>query len=312
MTAPFTPGLHADISAEDYHDLPALSAGGAWMLVEECPQKMWFNSPMNPGYAPKRERKFDVATAAHCAMLEPDEFANRTAVIDADDYRTKDAKAKRDEAYSLGKTPLLVGQLDQVKAIRAAILAHPLASKAFTAGKPEQTLLWRDPETQIPCKARPDWLRDGFAYMADLKAQHTANPREWPRTAFGLGYHLRAAWYLDGCEIVTGKRPEHYWFVVVEREPPHCISVFQLDERAIEWGRLFARRAIQILAKCIERDECPGYRDPQHPDRDRAFTVSIPTFGEYQLHERHEAGEFKSEKIPKDLLERARLMQAPL
>ncbi len=304
------PGLH-DILADEYHDLPALSASGAWTIVQACPLKYWWNSPMNPVYTPKHNRAFDFGTAAHLAVLEPAQFAARTLIIDAPDYRTNLAKERRDAAYLAGKTPVLADQVDAVLRVRKAIHEHPVAGNAFCDGRAEQSFTWRDPETGLACKARGDWLRNGNRYIVDLKTSSSANPLSFPRTAFGLGYVLRAAWYIDGFELATGSRLEDYWFVVVEKEEPHLVSVFRYNERAIEWGRLMCRQALATLAQCIAKDECPGYRDPARPDRDAAFSLGIPTYAEYQLQERFEAGGFAAERPRPDLMRAAMQRFAP-
>lgn len=305
----FEPGIH-DISTDAYHDLPALSASGAWTIVQDCVMKFWHDSPFNPDYKPERSRAFDIGTAAHLALLEPNHFAARAVIIDAPDYRTKAAQQQRDEAYNLGKTPLLVHQVEDVMAIRKSVLAHPIAAAAFTDGKPEQSVLWTDPATGLPCKARPDWIRNGRAYIVDLKTASSANPYTFPGNAYRLGYPLRAAWYIDGYERVTGERL-NYWFVAVEKKPPYLVSVFHYDDQALEWGRLIARQALAIFARAIERDECPGYRKAPHLDKDRAFEIGLPTHAQYQLSERYEEGDFQETPPPQELLKRAMEMQAP-
>jgi hypothetical protein len=300
-----------DLTAEAYQDFPALNASGACTIVQDCPLKYWHDSPLNPNYVPKHSRTFDIGTAAHLAVLEPDRFTDQTVVIVADDYKTAAARTQRDQAYLAGRTPLLVHHRDQVLQLRKALLEHPIAGNAFTDGKAEQTFVWRDPETNIPCKARADWLRNGNRYIANLKTTSVAGPRSFPRTAFSLGYHVSAAWYLDGFELATGQRLEEHWFIVVERDAPHLIAVYRFDERAIEWGRLIYRQALATMAQCIASDECPGYREPPY-DKDRAFTIGLPSFAEYQLQERFEAGEFRAEKPSRALLERAFKMYAPL
>src|SRR5256885_5448422 len=51
----------------------------------------------------------------------------------------------------------------------------------------------------------------------------SANPRNWRDQAYRLGFHARAAWYLDGATAVLGQTPEEYWFVIVEKDPPYLV-----------------------------------------------------------------------------------------
>ena len=136
----------------------ALSASGAWLLAEECAAKFLWRSPWNPLYEPEAKTEFDIGMAAHLAVLEPERQADSIVLIDAGDYRTTKAREARDMARAAGKVPLVPYQLDIVRAIAGSIRAHPIGAEAFIAGEAEVSLAWQDGETQVPCKARPDYL----------------------------------------------------------------------------------------------------------------------------------------------------------
>jgi len=288
--------LQPNLPAPDYHALRALSASGAWTLAEDCPAKFLWQSPWNPLWTAEAKTEFDIGSAAHLAVLEPAEFEARTLIIDAADYRTGKAQEQRNAARDSDRVPLLARQLDIVQAIAGSIRAHPIASEAFAGGMPEASLTWRDAGTDVPCKARIDWLPRHGRWLVDLKTAASANPRTWKDQATRLGYHARAAWYLEGAEAVTGRRPEEYWFVVVEKEPPYLVSVVAFDEAALEWGRIVNRRACELFARCAGSGDWPGYREPG-AKRDRAFRVSLPPWAIYQLQDRSEAGEFATHQI---------------
>jgi hypothetical protein len=283
--------LITNLPAAEYHAMRALSASGAWILSEDCPAKFLWRSPWNPLWQGEEKSEFDIATAAHLAVLEADQFAIRTQLVDAPDYRTSRARELRDRARAEGKVPLLHWQQDIVQAIAGSIRAHPIAAEAFRSGLPEVTLTWRDVGTGAPCKARVDWLPGHGRWLVDLKSAASANPRVWRDQAYRLGYHARAAWYLDGAEAVTGRRPDEYWFVVVEKAPPYLVSVIAFDEMALEWGRVTNRRACQLFQRAASRGDWPGYREPQ-AERDRAFRISLPPWAIFQLQDRSDAGEF--------------------
>jgi hypothetical protein len=287
--------LITEFPAAEYHAMKALSASGAWLLAEDCPAKFLWRGPWNPIWQAEDKSEFDIGCAAHLAVLEPNEFATRTKLLDEADYRTNRARETREMARAEGKVPLLSWQLDIVRAIAGSIRAHPIAAEAFTGGQPEVTMTWRDKGTGIPCKARVDWLPRRCRWLVDLKTAASANPRVWRDQAYRLGYHARAAWYLDGAEAVTGRRPDDYWFVVVEKEPPYLVSVVAFDDGALEWGRRVNRRACELFARSIDRGDWPGYRDPG-VTRDCAFRIGLPPWAIYQLQDRSEGGEFAAAK----------------
>jgi hypothetical protein len=283
--------IMTDFPMVEYHAMRALSASGAWVLAEDCPAKFLWRSPWNPMWQAEEKSEFDIGTAAHLAVLEPNEFAARTKLVDEADYRTNKAREAREMARAEGKVPLLPWQLDIVRAIAGSIRAHPIAAEAFTGGQPEVTMTWRDTGTAVPCKARVDWLPRHGRWLVDLKTAASANPRVWRDHAYRLGHHARAAWYLDGAESILGRRPDDHWFVVVEKEPPYLVSVIAFDDAALEWGRMINRRACELFARSLDRGDWPGYRDPGGT-RDRAFRIGLPPWAIFQLQDRSEGGEF--------------------
>src|SRR5437763_8925150 len=287
------PGL----AAVDYHAMRALSASGAWLLSEEGAAKFLARSPWNPLYVSEAKSEFDIGVAAHLAVLEPERQANSIVLIEAGDYRTTKAREARDAARAAGKVPLLPYQFDIVRAIAGSIRSHPMASEAFRGGEAEVTLIWDDPVTGIPCKARPDYLPTHGRWLVDLKTAVSANPRSWRDQACRLGYHARAAWYLDGAAAALGQAPEEYWFVIVEKEPPYLVSVVSFDTDALAWGRIANRKACERFATSAAANDWPGYREPGQ-NQDRAFRVGLPPWAIYQLQDREEAGEFTPEPLP--------------
>ena len=282
----------------------ALSASGAWLLAEECPAKFLWRSPWNPLWEPEARTEFDIGIAAHLAVLEPKRQADSIVLIEAGDYRTSRAREARDAARAEGKVPLLPYQFDIVRAIAGSIRAHPIASQAFRGGEAEVTLTWRDRETEVPCKARPDYLPSHGRWLVDLKTAASANPRTWRDQAYRLGYHARAVWYLDSAEIVLGQAPEEYWFVIVEKEPPYLVSVISFNEEALAWGRIANRKACALFASSAAANDWPGFREPG-ANRDRAFRVGLPPWALYQLQDRDEVGEFGKGALADMTLKRA-------
>lgn len=267
----------------EYHALRALSASGAWTMIQECPAQFWHDSPWNPNFVPKNKRDFDVGTAAHLAVLEPDRMADRVVLIDAENYKKAAAQAARDAAWNAGLVPLLPKDHELVDGIASALRADQWASDLLDGCESEISFTWI--ADGVPCKARVDLISRDGAVFGDLKTSTSANPRTFQRNAFNMGHFLRDPWYRDGWERATGQRILYYWFVVISREPPHLVTVCRLDERAIEWGRMMIRKARRLFCECQDAGCWPGYcREP--------MTLSLPAWSEFQLADREQAGEF--------------------
>jgi hypothetical protein len=289
MSGPImSPGIYRGVPSAAYHaqltDTPSLSSSAARRLLATCPLVWWHGSYLNPQRpADEPTPAMELGSACHYAFLEPGEFAARVTVVEAADWRGKAAQDERDAARVAGRIPLLRSQVATVEAMRAAITGHAVARGAFAGGEAELTLVWRDKETGVWLKGRPDYLGPNAAWLADLKTTTNAEPAAFGRHAYDMSYHAQAAWYLDGLRALTGAAPSALWFIAVERDAPHAVTVAAFDEDAIEAGRVLNRRAVRLFARCLERGDWPGYRHVDTPDRDRAFVLELPAWARTQI-----------------------------
>ena len=269
-------GIHDAIPAEAYHagatDEPSLSASIAKVILQQSPLHAWWKHPrLNPNYAPTHSDKFDLGTVVHSLFLEGDKFAEKTALIDAKDWRTKAAQAHKEASREAGLIPLLVDDwqrvVEMVEAIHYYIGARAAAGDDDpplfdVAGKPEQTIVWHDPDTQVLCRARLDWLHDSMRVVDDLKSIPTrggsANPHDWSRTFWGIGADIEARFHARGVKAITGREPK-FRFVVVEAHEPYALSVVDLAPSTIALADRKVDRALAIWKDCLERDQWPGY-----------------------------------------------------
>lgn len=157
-------------------------------------------------------------------------------------------------------------ELALAQAMRDAVMAHPTAGKLFAAGSgaAELSAYWRDAETGLACRCRPDWWRtDGV--LVDLKTAEDASPEAFEKSILKYRYHVQAAFYLDGARAVFASAkvaqlpPDHFVFVVVEKTAPHAVSVYRLDDDAIEIGRREYQRDLTVAAECLSAGSWPAY-----------------------------------------------------
>lgn len=295
-------------TAAEYRAREAINCGFLTDIIAECPAYAWAWSDMNPNRLPeKKSKEFDIGTAAHLAVLEPDEFEGRVAIVPFDSYRTKEAQSQRGLAYAHDRVPLLPDQLALVHRLHDAITESPLGVW-FDEGKREQSYAWDF--DGLPCKARvdcvsaaPPWLDDGKyekAYdwddeprgpvnsavpfdggpLLDLKSYASAGPDFFQRACLRDHLHVRAAWYIDGWMEAFGER-RPYVFAVVAKAEPHLVACYTLDERAIEWGRRLYRRALGEVRLGLDTGKWRGY----DAGEDKVNTISLPTFLEHRLAE---------------------------
>jgi exodeoxyribonuclease VIII len=115
----------------------------------------------------------------------------------------------------------------------------------------EQALVWRDHETGLPCKCKPDYRRPDL--VVDLKTCQNAKPDKFIYDIGKLKYHAQAAHYLTGIDAVEGYEPERRWvFIAVSKNPPYEVSALELDQESIDAGRELNSQALRMIAEAKE------------------------------------------------------------
>jgi hypothetical protein len=264
------PGLYLDMPEAAYHadpcPGPSLSHSVAVALLDQSPQHAFAMHPkLGGGTDHDRASALDIGAAIHASLTGT--FA-ALHVIDAPDYRTRDAQTQRASAWEAGKTPLLRHQFAAVEAaVEAAIhqiAAHEIANDwtaGSSGGKGEVTVAWieRVGDFEFWCRARIDWLPNEGPVFYDLKTTAgTADPETWVRRLFDGGYDVQAAFYRRGLRAVGQKRT-HARFVVLEQKPPHALSVVAMDPEATALADEKVERALRVWAACLQSGRWPGY-----------------------------------------------------
>lgn len=257
------------------------------------------NRRLNPAATDTRTKALDIGTAAHAWLLSQDTFEASISVkpskedypsaidgVDALRSHCQDIGIKpgrtiaemcrqireADPSAELwpdiieewsrlsdGKTVISQSEFGSIKAMRDAAMSSDMVRMALSAGKPEQSLFWKDEETGVWLRCRPDFLPTVPRFVPDFKTARSAHPNDFRRSTKEFGYHIQAAHYLDGIEQVTGTKPDAFFFIVQEKTAPYLVSLCTLDEEAMLWGARLARRAIRIFAHCLDTGRWPGY-----------------------------------------------------
>lgn len=273
------PGVY-DLTADEYHAdpcvEPSLSNSIAKVLVMQTPLHAWTAHPrLNPGFEREEHSKFDIGNACHALILR-DERAFK--IVRAENWTTQSAQESRSIARIAGQIPLLTHQWISVecmaRAARIQLDRHAEARDAFTNGKPEQTLIWR--EGCVWCRARLDWLPNAGRFFDDYKSTKIAHPDDWARNLFKLGFDMQAAFYSRGIKALGLCNDPVFRFIVQEVEMPHALSVVALMPGALDLAEHKVARALDIWQRCIQSDHWPAYPT-------RTCYVDVPPWAEAQF-----------------------------
>lgn len=196
----------------------------------------------------------ELGTHVHCAILEPDVFAN-TYRKAPDGGRTAADRA-RVEAFAehcraSGKICLDADTYDMVIAMRDSVLAHPTARELLTSPGVSESSIFGEMEG-VRVKCRPDRIAEGRHILVDVKK--VDDIRHLKRSIEEYRYYVQASFYSDIYEQWSGHKPRFIFVAVGERRSigRHPVRVFELDQSDIEDGRQEYMEDLELVREMEE------------------------------------------------------------
>jgi exodeoxyribonuclease VIII len=252
----YEPGVY-NITNEAYHAAEGLSRSALWTF-KQLPCKYWYQY-LSGKYQPEPDKEaYVVGNLTHTLLLEPHEFDDQYFVMPKINRTTKQGKLDYAELLkeAEGKTLVKPEHFELAQAMRDAVLTNDLAVDILENSINEQTIFWRDAETDILCKARPDIAN--LPLIADLKTCRDASYRGFQRAAMDDGYFLQAAMIYEATRSL-GTPYEKFVFICVEKTEPHHVGLYMLDDEALKYGLSLFRKLITKFAECKRTDIWPDY-----------------------------------------------------
>ena len=262
-------------------DVPTLSASAAHTLLSKSPRHCWHGHPrLNPAWEREDSEQAEIGTLAHSLLLEGDQ--SRLVIVEADDWRTKAAREKRDAARAGGKLPVLEHKAaDVIQMVATACLAIQASElrPEWSTGKVEQTLIWQEGETW--CRCRPDWMSKDGRILLDFKTTGgTAEPDAFSRgMLLAMGYDMQAAFGLRAVKALVKPRECSFVFMVQETDPPYAVSFIGLSPLWEDFADRKMAAALTSWRACLDSGEWPGYPP-------RICWAEPPAFGVQRFEER--------------------------
>lgn len=261
------PGIYIDVPDADYHadpcPAPSLTASVAKVLLEQSPLHAYTIHPKLGGHARASTDEMEHGALVHALLLGR---GPEIVSVEAKDWRTKVAKAARDEARARGALPVLERHHGRARLAaqkireRLADLGHELG------GQSEVTIAWREatPDGDVWARGRIDHL-DG-ATILDLKTCTSATAGACVRRIIDYGYDVQRAAYVRG---LTAIRPElggrvRFVFAFAEVEPPYGVIVAPLDGVLRDYGERRWVEACERWARALRTGRWFGPENPQH------------------------------------------------
>jgi hypothetical protein len=253
-----------DISPDEYHTRPGLSASIATTLIGRSPRHAWHEHPCFGGKGKAPTSAMDLGQVVHALVLGR---GKAFAPVPFDDFKTKAARETRDNFRAAGLVPILTHQFVRARSIAAAALWQLRERGIRFTGQSELAIEWEEKSKHGPvlCRGMFDhvWIDRGV--ILDLKCVGNAELSQVERSAERFGYAIQATAYR---RALSALRPEHtgrveFLFAFVESEEPYALNLTTPDGMMREIGSSRWKRAVELWGQCIATHGAerpwPGY-----------------------------------------------------
>lgn len=270
-------GLYSKIPLDLYHapnicDGPSASSSMLRKMNPDVGSMAHFHATWcgNPeAKTPEDARHFVVGRAVHHLLLGEPFFA-KLFCVQPDEYPEKKsgelkkwnnnaghcrdwAAARRKE----GRSILTSKEVEAIKGMSIAVGRHPLA-RHFLGGQIERSFFWRDEETGIWLKWRPDAMPDDDLNFGDLKTTQSTMYFDLMRTVRDYAYYQQAALGREACRRVLKEEMQSYTFLFVEKTLPFWPRDVRVDDLDLDRGHRMNRACLRNFAACLKSGQWPG------------------------------------------------------
>lgn len=287
------PGLYDRVPMESYHgDLcvgPSVSSSGLRTIFTQSPAHYIDTSYLNDEREEQEDKEaFVLGRAAHHLLLGEDAFSTLFVMRpeEAPDGRAWNGNNLSCKAWLInqakaGRTVLTPAQIEAIRGMARSLSKHDLINAGILNGQIEQTLAWRDKETGIWLKARPDAIPGDSGDVADLKTTASFG-FDLDNSASKLRYDMQAALVKWGLKAVLDIDMASFSLVFVLKKRPHCVDVLTFHNEDIEQAEKDLRVALRTFAHCVKTGDWFGPSGSQHDARYLAFSQRIRENAEFR------------------------------
>lgn len=259
------PGMFFDMSPEDYFaepcPAPALSNSGIRPLLFKSPEHF---ARRHPALGMREEEKRATAAMHRGSVVHRLALGSGKdyAIIEADDFRTKQAKADREDAIEAGLVPIKRSDFDKAQEQAATVRRHLdelLMGQPFI---PEVVIAWQveTPHGTIWCRGMIDAWCPMLLKAVDLKSTTDASIDVITKKMAGDGYDTQDAFYCKGIGHILKKFGEiSFATLFCETEPPFASQSVSINDAWKQSAWDLCEEAIDLFAKCLKQGRWPGY-----------------------------------------------------
>lgn len=299
------PGAYSKVPLETYHkqicDGPSVSSSGLRTAFLKSPAHFYAEWAGNPGREKRDEKPpFVMGRAVHHLLLGEPFFAKLFAVqpktwtdpVTGEDCEWRKGKggAKHADAWAVeqakaGRAVLKEEDLVNIRGMATRLGMNPIVRAGALNGYIERSFFWKDKETGLWLKIRPDVVPGDSGDYVDYKTTTSVLWRDLQSAIFDYGYFMQLALVREGVREL-GLPFTSATLFFQEKANPWCERVVTIKDHELDRGEKANRASIRAIADCLAKGRWPG----PGGDREDAAQIELPEWAEKQVDDRIKFG----------------------
>lgn len=231
----------------------------------------WAYHRLNDDHKPTDAMKF--GTAFHAYLLGTSDVVS---LPEGESFRSKDNQKWRDEQLEAGNIIVSYNDMQLLKRMKEGIEQtslmpeYPDYMEIIEQGTKEQCIEWKDRQTGLMLKAKPDLIPVGTDYLVDLKTAQKADVESFAKEVINYGYHIQTVFYraaVAACKPDAfdrgSKAPSTMQFWVFEKSDACDWQPFSIsdDNPITNLAATSIRQALLGIALMVKKAKEEGYAE---------------------------------------------------
>lgn len=231
----------------------------------------WAYHRLNDDHKPTDAMKF--GTAFHAYLLGTSDVVS---LPEGESFRSKDNQKWRADQLEAGNIIVSYNDMQLLKRMREGIEQtslmpeYPDYMEIIEQGTKEQCIEWKDRQTGLMLKAKPDLIPAGTDYLVDLKTAQKADAESFAKEVINYGYHIQTVFYraaVAACKPDAfdrgSKAPSTMQFWVFEKSDACDWQPFSIsdDNPITNLAATSIRQALLGIALMVKKAKEEGYAE---------------------------------------------------
>lgn len=231
----------------------------------------WAYHRLNDDHKPTDAMKF--GTAFHAYLLGTSDVVS---LPEGESFRSKDNQKWRADQLEAGNIIVSYNDMQLLKRMKEGIEQtslmpeYPDYMEIIEQGTKEQCIEWKDRQTGLMLKAKPDLIPAGTDYLIDLKTAQKADAESFAKEVINYGYHIQTVFYraaVAACKPDAfdrgSKAPSIMQFWVFEKSDACDWQPFSIsdDNPITNLAATSIRQALLGIALMVKKAKEEGYAE---------------------------------------------------